>query len=314
MTLEEGSARKFKFDDASSYNLVADDFARFTAQFSKPVAGRLVALAELKGSEHVLDVGTGTGIVALQAARTLCPPSGKVTAIDLSPGMLTAARQKACQEGLSDRMEFAQMDAEELDFAAHSADVVVSLYALRHFPRPDVALAEIFRVLRPGGRLVVAVGSGPPRLSFKSVKAGFERVRDVVMGMQKRQLVACEFLDALVRGLLVTSSEPRGDSAADQHPHATDPVALLFREAGFTSIREEWMGHRWVINTADEFWRLQSTFSSYARKGLAQLSLSDRQTIRNRFMEVCSEVMARDGRLIYPTGALLVYGRRESRS
>jgi ubiquinone/menaquinone biosynthesis C-methylase UbiE len=309
MHVEETSVRNFKVQDASSYDAVTDDFDRFTARFSAPVAGRLVSLAELRGSEEILDVGTGTGIVAFHAAKALTT-RGKVTAIDLSDGMLSAARMKAHREALTDRMEFLRMDAEKLELPARSIDVALSLYALRHFPRPDVALAEMFRVLRPGGRVIVAVGSGPPRCSIEGMKAAFGRLRDLVQGARKRQLIACGFLDDLVRRSVPASPGLQDSLPADQHPHTIVPVPKLLRAAGFNRVCQEWIGHQWIIDEPEEFWRLQSTFSSYARKRLAQASPSNLLALQDRFMDICRTVTARGGRLVYPTGALIVWGYR----
>ena len=92
MNLPTDAADAFKQRDASSYDAVIDSFARFTARFSQPIAERMATLAKLRPSDHVLDVGAGTGVVALEAARRL-GASGHVNAIDLSEGMLAAAER-----------------------------------------------------------------------------------------------------------------------------------------------------------------------------------------------------------------------------
>ena len=72
------------------------------------------------------------------------------------------------------------MDAERLEFSDGSFDVVLSLYALLHFHEPLVALREMHRVLRPGGRIVIGVGRGPSLLSWNAVIEGVKRMRDLV--------------------------------------------------------------------------------------------------------------------------------------
>lgn len=141
MTTVNSNQTEFKTQDAASYNQVAQSFDRLVTQLSAPVAARLVALAGLAPNNHVLDVGSGTGIVALRAAGTM-GPSGRVVGIDLSDGMLEVARQNAREQGLADCVEFRKMDAESLDCQNGSFDAVVSLFALRHFPHPEMALKK----------------------------------------------------------------------------------------------------------------------------------------------------------------------------
>ena len=143
MTTVNPNHAEFKTQDAASYNPVAQSFDRFVTQLSAPVAARLVALAGLAPDNHVLDVGAGTGIVALRAVAEM-GPSVRVVGIDLSDGMLEVARQNARGRGLADRVEFRKMDAESLDCKDGSFDAVVSLFALRHFPHPETC--AVFRV------------------------------------------------------------------------------------------------------------------------------------------------------------------------
>lgn len=161
MIIEDSASLTFKTKDATSYDSLTGEYNLFTERFSGPLAERMISLGQVIPSDRVLDVGTGTGVVALRAARQV-GPHGKVLGVDFSEGMLATSQAKALVAGLSDRAEFRKMDAEALDLAGGSFEVVVSLFALLHFPNPLVALKEMFRVLRPGGRLVLAVGSGPP--------------------------------------------------------------------------------------------------------------------------------------------------------
>jgi ubiquinone/menaquinone biosynthesis C-methylase UbiE len=145
----------------------------------------------------VLDIGTGTGIVTLEVARKL-GEQGEVVGIDLSDGMLATAIGKAEKEGLAGKAQFLKMDAEALEFDANSFDCVLSLYALRYFPNPEKTVAEIRRVLKPGGKAVIAVGSRPELLSKDGVAAVVRKIGSVIRRLTGRELAACEFLDELV--------------------------------------------------------------------------------------------------------------------
>ena len=113
------------------------------------VAARLVDLAAPAKDEHVLDVGTGTGLVAHLVAPKVAP--GMVIGIDLSDNMLSIARARKDKN-----IQFLGMAAEHLVFRPATFDLVTMGEALTYFADPSVALEEAHRVLRPGGRLAVS--------------------------------------------------------------------------------------------------------------------------------------------------------------
>jgi SAM-dependent methyltransferase len=115
------------------------------------VAGHVVTFAAVSPGERVLDVGTGTGVVALTAARL----GARVTALDLTPELLAQARENAKIAGL-DAITWSEGDAESLPYPDASFDVVLSQFGHLFAPRPEVAVAEMRRVLKPGGRVVFA--------------------------------------------------------------------------------------------------------------------------------------------------------------
>ncbi len=126
-----------------------------TAMFTTPVAGNFVKFAQVEPGETVLDVGTGTGVVAITAARA----GAKVTALDLTPELLEQARENAGIAGLGD-ITWNEGDAEKLPYPDASFDVVLSQFGHMFAPRPDVAIAEMRRVLKPNGR--IAFTTWPP--------------------------------------------------------------------------------------------------------------------------------------------------------
>src|SRR5215210_3283652 len=129
MTQTDSGSWAFKLQDALSYDAGTEAFDRYSSRFTPQLAARMVSLAGVAAGERVLDVGTGTGIIALQAAEKV-GPQGKVVGIDLSEGMLAAAAAKASRAGLSSRVEFRRMDAEALGLEDQSFDGVLSLFAL----------------------------------------------------------------------------------------------------------------------------------------------------------------------------------------
>ena len=292
----------FKTRDATSYDSLTEQFDHFTERLSSPLADRLIELAEIKSSDHVLDIGTGTGIVALRAAK-----SGEtVTGIDLSEQMLETSRLKAGRLGLESQIEFRQMDAERLEFPDASFNVVVSLFALLHFPDPLTALKEIYRVMKPGGRFVVAVGSGPPLVSVSGLSHRLKVFPDIMRRFQGKQLVAPGFLDSLVESHFPESMEPEESHLASQSHNRTQSIASLVRSAGFTVLQTSWQGHQAEFGTPEEFWDIQRTFSSISRKRLNDAAPEKLESLRQEFFRECRTVQFRGGNLVYPFGAYYV--------
>ena len=119
-------------------------------------AAHLVRHARIGAGQRVLDVACGTGVVAVTAARRGATVSG----LDLTPQLLARARENAGIAGVT--IEWHEGDVEELPFDDERFDVVVSQFGHIFAPRPDVAIAQMLRVLRPGG--TIAFSTWPPEL------------------------------------------------------------------------------------------------------------------------------------------------------
>lgn len=114
-------------------------------------AGRRRAVDYINArSGKVLEVGVGTGL-SLRHYK----PGLQVTGIDFSEEMLGKAREKVQELGLGDTVELRQMDARELDFPDNHFDTVVAMHVLSVVPEPEKVMAEIARVCKPGGKVVI---------------------------------------------------------------------------------------------------------------------------------------------------------------
>ena len=115
---------------------------------------------------HILDVATGTGDFAI-AALALKPES--VVGVDIAEGMLNFGRQKLKRRGLEKSVSLRTGDAEHLSFDALSFDAAIVAFGARNFEHLDRGLGEMFRVLRPGGKVVVLEFSRPARFPFRQL-------------------------------------------------------------------------------------------------------------------------------------------------
>ncbi len=131
------------------FDRIAPSYDSWAGGQHERVAARLVDVAAPQKGEQVLDVGTGTGLVAHLVAPRVSP--GSVIGIDLSDNMLALARSKK-----SKNVQFLGMAAERLVFKPETFDLVTMGEALAYLSDPTDALAEAHRVLRAGGRLAVS--------------------------------------------------------------------------------------------------------------------------------------------------------------
>jgi ubiquinone/menaquinone biosynthesis C-methylase UbiE len=136
---------------------VYDLLAEHSEQPMREIALQMLAPAP---GEHLLEIGFGTGHVLARLARAV-GPTGVVFGLDLSENMLAQARERLEREGLADRVTLACGDAEDLPYPSDSLDGIFMSFTLELFDTPDIprVLAQCQRVLRPGGRIVVAAVS-----------------------------------------------------------------------------------------------------------------------------------------------------------
>ena len=116
--------------------------------------GNPLGLGKLQAGETVLDLGCGAGLDSILAARRV-GPSGNVIGVDMTPEMIEKARRNAESVGVQN-VEFRQGAIEQLTLEDASVDVVITNGVFNLCPEKPKVLAEVFRVLRPGGRLQMA--------------------------------------------------------------------------------------------------------------------------------------------------------------
>ncbi len=151
----------------------------------------IVELAALAGRERVLDVGTGTGHTAMalsNGART-------VMGVDLTARMVESATSLAEERGLAN-VQFVLSDAMQMPFPSDYFDLVTCRFAAHHFVDPDAAVMEVARVLKPGGRVVLADHIAPENTKLDRFINRLDRLRD---GSHVREWTIQEWLERLGR-------------------------------------------------------------------------------------------------------------------
>ncbi|HMQ50018.1 MAG TPA: bifunctional demethylmenaquinone methyltransferase/2-methoxy-6-polyprenyl-1,4-benzoquinol methylase UbiE [Saprospiraceae bacterium] len=130
---------------------------------------RKKAIRQIKpeNQAYILDVATGTADVALEISRQF--KSSTIIGIDISKEMLAIGRQKIAKRQLSDKIELQQGDSENLPFSDNTFDAITVAFGVRNFENLEKGLAEMYRVLKPGGQLVVLEFSKPKSFPFKQL-------------------------------------------------------------------------------------------------------------------------------------------------
>lgn len=157
------------------------DFLNHFLSFNIDRLWRKKAIRSLKkyNPQLLLDVATGTGDMAFESLK-LNPI--QVTGIDLAEGMLQVARQKAAVRNLADKMVFILGDSEQLPFDSNTFDAITVAFGVRNFEHLTTGLSEMFRVLKPGGQVVILEFSKPRSFPVKQLYSFYSKQLLPVLG------------------------------------------------------------------------------------------------------------------------------------
>lgn len=148
--------------------------------------------------QDILDIACGTGDFAIEIARH-ADPASKVLGLDLSEGMLKVMKEKVAKAGLSDRIDQEQGNAEKMRFGDNTFDRATIAFGIRNFEEREIALREILRVLKPGGRLVILELSLPSNPVIQwFYKLYFLKILPMIGGLVSGEKSAYSYLPASV--------------------------------------------------------------------------------------------------------------------
>ena len=157
-------ADQYKIDQRQGWDNAASGWKYWWPIIEKgaqKINDRLIDLAKIKEGNKILDLATGIGEPAITAAKKIKGSQGHVLAVDISPQMLSIARQRATATslGLEDIIEFKESDIESLSLKSLSFDAVLCRWGLMFLPNLESTLKNVFNALKNGGRLAAAVWS-----------------------------------------------------------------------------------------------------------------------------------------------------------
>jgi ubiquinone/menaquinone biosynthesis C-methylase UbiE len=224
---------------------------------------RLVELIGLVGGERVLDVATGRGAVLIPAAQ-LVGKYGRVVGVDLAQGMLEEAEDAARQLGL-DNFELYKMDAEHLEFRDEIFDAVTCAFSLFFFPALDVALREMRRVLKTGGKFGATV--------FGTTPSPFEP------------------------GWRIFAEQMRAYNMAVRTPgrvtYTPEEFQTVLANIGFAQVETQLERYDVIFPRPDDWWAFQFTLGN--RAALTRMADETRTKFREEYLAKVHPLFREDG-------------------
>jgi demethylmenaquinone methyltransferase / 2-methoxy-6-polyprenyl-1,4-benzoquinol methylase len=185
------------------------DFLNHFLSLGIDIVWRKKAVRELKEikPKQILDIATGTGDFAIEA---LSLKPDKVIGVDISEGMLAMGKKKIARMKLEDKVELHMGDSEKLLFDDNTFDAVIVAFGVRNFENLEKGLADMWRVLKPGGKVVVLEFSKPTRFPMKQLYSFyFKYILPIIGRMISKDRAAYTYLPESVKafpdGVLFTN-------------------------------------------------------------------------------------------------------------
>lgn len=260
-TTEEHSAPREAWDG------IADGYDRHVAPQEVALANEALALVDLKAGELFLDVAAGTGGLSLPAARL----GAKVLATDWSPAMIERFEARVRAEGLTDA-EGRVMDCRALDLEEATFDVTGSQFGVMLVPEQPLALREMVRVTKPGGRVLVIAYGAPSEI---------------------------EFLQFAIAALQAVMPDFAGlpDDPPPLEFQLSDPQVLRTRliDAGLNNVRVEASAERPAFSSGQEIWDWIMFGNPIAGMLVADLTEEQQATVRQVLDGMLRERLGENG-------------------
>ncbi|MEK9171971.1 MAG: class I SAM-dependent methyltransferase [Patescibacteria group bacterium] len=249
--------------------------------FLKPMGDEIIRLINPQDADIVLDVAAGTGEPGLTIATML--KGGKVIITDLSEDMLEIARENATKRGIGN-IETRVCDVSELPFADNTFDAISCRFGFMFFPDMLLAAKEMFRVLKPGGRIATSVWNIPEKNFWVTAIGGAVN--------RNMQLPA---LTPETPGMFRCS---KGGLIQD-----------LFQQAGLKHTSEKEIAGKLKCGTADVYWNMMTEVAAPFVAALSKADEAMKEKIKREVYQAVNQKYP-DGNILIDSSALVIYGEK----
>jgi SAM-dependent methyltransferase len=273
-------------------------------RLSEPVSQWMIEAIEPQPGQRVLELAAGLGETGFRVAELVAPIGGVITS-DQSEAMLEGARERAAQLGLNN-VEFQAFNAEWIDLPLASVDAVLCRWGYMLMADPAVALRETRRVLRPGGRLALAVWDAPARNPWAALPALELRERGLGEPIAPG--------DGVAPGAAGKSGTRLGGTqAGDSLPSEPGPFALGDRARVYDLLEHAGFADAWVdalelterCASFQEFWDITLDLSRNFHDAVLALPAKRIEQVRSSLQERFAPYTAPDGSLAIPMRTLV---------
>jgi ubiquinone/menaquinone biosynthesis C-methylase UbiE len=252
-----------------------------TMDFLKPMGDEIIRLIKPKGTDVILDVASGTGEPGLTIATKL--RGGLVVVSDISDGMLEVARDSASRRGIKN-LEFVACDVSELPFPDNSFESISCRFGFMFFPDMLMAAREMIRVLKPGGKIAVAVWNTP-----------------------EKNFWATTVLNVINRNIHPVPPPPGAPGLF--RCSQSGLIANLFTQAGFKNISEKEVNSKLNAGNIDTYWSFMTEVVAPVVAALSNADSAMRLKVKNEVYDSVNQKFP-DDKVAIETSALVIYGEK----
>lgn len=246
-----------------------------------PMGDEIIRAIHPKDKQLILDVASGTGEPGLTIAALI--PNGKVIITDLAEHMLEIAQEHAAHRNISN-VEFKACDVCELPFADNTFDAISCRFGFMFFPDMLLAVKEMTRVLKPGGKIAAAVWDGPEKNFWVTAIGG-----------------------TINKNMNLTPPPPEAPGMF----RCAKPGLIqgLFNQAGLKNTSEKQIKGKMNCGTADVYWDMMTEVAAPFVAALSNADSEVKGKIRKEVFEMVHQKFS-NGNVIIDSGALVIYGEK----